>query len=454
MAPHHHRPCVIGLRDVFLVFQNTVDPATDRNTGHIHHRNVVLTFVGIGGLREAAFQPIQIFLPDACPVGPRTCCKAIVAGQGIGQNAKVGCALYVVVTTEDVCATTGCTHVAKCQLQHTVSACVVVAVGVLGTTHTPDHGAGTVVGQRTRNPLKLRARRAGDALDLFGVPLGDFFLDLVHAPHAGADELFVFPAVFKDVPQDAPDQGNVRTRTEADIFVGVGCGARETRVADDQRRVVLFLGLQHVKQGNRVRLGGVATDDKDRTAVVDVVVRVCHGAVAPCVRNARNRGRVTDTRLVIDVVRTPISGELAIQVGLFVVRFRRTQPIDRVRAAFIADRQHLVADFVDGVFPRHTDPFAVFFLHGILQAAFSVCVFTHRRTFGAVCAKVERAVPAGLLPDPNAVRHFGHNSTADRTMGTNRLYRLNRAVHGLLSAGLCNRTCGGADGGKTANRQT
>jgi hypothetical protein len=37
-----------------------------------------------------------------------------------------------------------------------------------------------------------------------------------------------------------------------------------------------------------------------------------------------------------------------------------------------------------------------------------VGVLAHRRALGAVGAEVERAVPAGLLADPDAVGHFGH----------------------------------------------
>ena len=81
-----------------------------------------------------------------------------------------------------------------------------------------------------------------------GRPLGNLFLDLVHAPDAGADELLVLPPVLEDVPEDAPDQRHVRARAEPDVLVGMGRGAREARVADDQRRVVLFLGLQHVQE--------------------------------------------------------------------------------------------------------------------------------------------------------------------------------------------------------------
>jgi hypothetical protein len=44
-------------------------------------------------------------------------------------------------------------------------------------------------------------------------------------------------------------------------------------------------------------------------------------------------------------------------------------------------------------------------------------VLAHGRAFGAVGAEVEGAVPAGLLPDPNAVGHLGHDGAADRTVG-------------------------------------
>jgi hypothetical protein len=77
-----------------------------------------------------------------------------------------------------------------------------------------------------------------------------------------------------------------------------------------------------------VRLGRVAADDEDRAGIVDVVVGVGHGAVAPCVRNTGNRGRVTDPRLVVDVVRAPVGRELAEQIGLLVVVLGRAEPVD------------------------------------------------------------------------------------------------------------------------------
>ena len=92
---------------------------------------------------------------------------------------------------------------------------------------------------------------------------------------------------------------------EADILGGVRGGAREARIADDHRRVVLLLGLEQVLQRHGMRLGGVAADEEHRLRLHDVVVGVRHGAVAPRVRDARDRGGVADARLVVAVVGAP-----------------------------------------------------------------------------------------------------------------------------------------------------
>ena len=136
---------------------------------------------------------------------------------------------------------------------------------MLRTTHAPDEGAGAVVGHQLGYTLQLRARHAGYTLGLFRGPSSDLGQNILHPVNALTDEFLVFPAVFEDVPHDTPDQGHVGARAEAHIFVGMRCRAREARVTDDQRCVVLLLRLQQVKQRNRVCLGRVATDHKNRT---------------------------------------------------------------------------------------------------------------------------------------------------------------------------------------------
>ena len=107
----------------------------------------------------------------------------------------------------------------------------------------------------------------------------------------------------------------------------MGRGAGEARIDDDQRRVVLLLAFEHVLQRHRMGLGRVAADDEDGLGVVDVVVTVGHGAVAPGVRDTGHGGGVTDTRLVVHVVGAPHGRHLAEQVGLLVAVLGGAEPI-------------------------------------------------------------------------------------------------------------------------------
>jgi len=91
----------------------------------------------------------------------------------------------------------------------------------------------------------------------------------------------------------------------------------------------------------------IAADQEDRSGIVDVVVGVGHRAIAPGVGNTRDSGGVTDTRLVIDVVRPPIGSEFANQIGLLVGMLGRTQPINGIGPAGFANLEHLVADSSD-----------------------------------------------------------------------------------------------------------
>ena len=65
MAPHHHRTDVVFLRDIGLVFQNTVDPTGHGDTLGIHRRNWLpfglLITIGV----ETALHPLVVKIPNA-----------------------------------------------------------------------------------------------------------------------------------------------------------------------------------------------------------------------------------------------------------------------------------------------------------------------------------------------------------------------------------------------------
>jgi len=244
VAPEHHHPGVVRLLQVFLGFQNAVDPTGHGNAGLVDHHAVLAVGACARHHREPTLQPVQFLFPDARPVGPRTIAEPVIAGQRIGEHAQIGRALHIVMAAEDVGAAAGRAHVAKGQLQDAVGAGVVVAVGVLGAAHAPDQRGGTVLRHRAGNAVQLRTWHARDLLDFLRRPFRHFGADLIHAPDAALDELLVLPAVLEDVVEDAPDQRHVGARPEAHILVGMRRGAREAWIENDQRSVVFFLGLQ------------------------------------------------------------------------------------------------------------------------------------------------------------------------------------------------------------------
>ena len=417
VAPEHHRPHVVTLADVVPVLVHAVDPARHGDALVVHGQDFLAAVAHDRGGIEAALEPLEVRVPDTRPVRPGARLQPVVARKGVREDAEVRRALHVVVAPEDVRATAGLADVAERELQHAVRAGVVVADGVLRPAHAPHDGAGPVLGHHPRRRLHRPGRDSGDPQGLLRRPLPHFLADLVHPVDALADVLLVLPAVLEDVPEHAPHQPHVGAGAELHVQVRVCGGAGEARVADDHLRTVLPRA-KDVLHRDGMGLGGVRPDEDHRLAVVHVVVGVGHGAVAPCVGNSRDRRRMADAGLVVDVVRAPVRRELADEVGLLVAVLGGAEPVHRVGARLLPDAQHGVADLVDGVAPRHALPLAAGQLHRVLETAGADPVLAHRRTLRAVRAEVQRGVEVGLLPRPHAVLHLGDHAAADRAVGT------------------------------------
>ena len=179
-------------------------------------------------------------------------------------------------------------------------------------------------------------------------------------------------------------------------------------------------------------LGGVRPDEEHALGVHQVVVRVGHGAIAPGVRDTRHGRGVADAGLVIHVVRAEHRHELAEHVGLLVVVLGGAQPEHRVRAAFLADGEKLVADLVDGLFPGDLAVLAVHQLHRGLEAVRMLrhAVLAHRGALGAVRPQVEGGIEDRLLADPHAVLHVSVDGTAHRAVRADGALHLDLAARG------------------------
>ena len=428
MPPEHHGADVVLLRDVGLVFEHTVDPARYRNTLGVHRLGRLPLGLFITALVELSGQPVIVDIPDLCPVFPGTLRQTVITRQGVTEHAEVGGALYVVMTAEDVGAATGGAHVAECQLESAVGTGIVITDSVLRTTHAPDEGTRAIFCHNLRGTLDGLFRHPGDPFDFIRRPLRHLGTDIVHAVDTLLDELLVFPAVLEDVPEHAPDHRHIGAWTDTHVEISMRGGTGETRIDHNQRRIVAFRGMEDMLQGDRMCLGRVAADDQDRLAVVNIIVGIGHGTIAPGVGDTGYRGGMTDACLVVHVVGSPQGSKLAEQVGLFVVVFGRTQPVDGIRAGLLANGQHLVAELVNGLLPGHPGPLAIHQLGRIFQTAFAVTVLAYRGALGTVCTTIEGMIKGRFLASPHAVLDFCVNTATDRAMGTDGAYLFSRAA--------------------------
>jgi hypothetical protein len=133
--------------------------------------------------------------------------------------------------------------------------------------------------------------------------------------------------ILEDVPQHPIDRRDVGAGPDADIFGGMRRRPRHPRVDDDHVGAVELLAFENVLHRNRMRLCRVAAHNDDRLGIADIVVAVCHGAIAPGIGDARDGGRMTDPRLVVGIVGSPEGGELAVKIGGFVGELGRPEPV-------------------------------------------------------------------------------------------------------------------------------
>ena len=227
--------------------------------------------------------------------------------------------------------------------------------------------------------------------------------------------------------QHAPDDGDIGTRTDAHIFIGMCGGAREARVNHNQIGAILFLAGQHMLQADRMRFRRIAAHDDHGLGIADVVIGIGLRAITPGIGNTRNGRGMANARLVVHIIRAPEGCEFPIKIRAFIGEFGAAQPKGRIRAAFLPGFHQLVGNFGDRIVPGHALPLAIHQLHRVFDAPVAMHQFAHRCALGAMRAAIDRRFPSGFLPDPNAILHFGNHGAAHRTMRADILH----ALHGL-----------------------
>ena len=331
------------------------------------------------------------------------------------------------MAAEDIGASAIGTDIAGREQQDGEGAHIGGANGFLRGPHAPDQRRRLLRREHFRDLAELRARHAGNTLHFGRRPFRDLGANFIHAMHTLADEFLVFPAIGEDVVQHAPDDGDIRARADAHIFIRMRRGAGEARVNHNQIGAVLFLAGKNMLQADRVCFRRIAAHDDHGLGVADVVIGIGLRAITPGIGNTSHRRRMTNARLVVHVIRAPESRKFAIQISTFIREFGAAQPEGGIRPTFLTGFHQLVGNFGHRIVPGHALPLAVHQLHRIFDAPVAMDQFAHRSALGAMRAAIDRRFPSGFLPDPNAILHFGNHGAADRTMRADIFH----ALHGL-----------------------
>ena len=141
------------------------------------------------------------------------------------EHAHIRCPLNIIMPTENVGTAARDTHITQRQLKDAVGSCVIIAVGVLGAAHAPNKRAGLVINHNFCNSFGLVFFHPSDICHHIRCPFGNLSPNLIKTPNTLADKLLIFPAIFKNVPQQTPYEGDIRSRAQPDKFCCVGCGS-------------------------------------------------------------------------------------------------------------------------------------------------------------------------------------------------------------------------------------
>src|SRR5208283_1679401 len=113
------------------------------------------------------------------------------------------------------------------------------------------------------------------------------------------------------------------------IDVGNRCRTRKARIDDDESRATVGFSFSDPFESARVRLGGVATHNKDEIRVLDIRPRIRHRSATKRWAQTGHRGSVSDPRLVIEYEHPGAANDLVGRPGRFVGGCRRRQEAGR-----------------------------------------------------------------------------------------------------------------------------
>ena len=172
-------------------------------------------------------------------------------------------------------------------------------------------------------PEVVAARRGVEAREQSGIVIAPVLIgDERRGVRVVDDVLFEVALSLQDVPDDAAEERDVRSRADLDEHVGDRRRARVARV-DVNHHAPPLLGQHRPVKADRMRLRHVRAHDEHAIAVDEVARVIRRGAEAERGAQTGHGGAVSETGLVLDGKNTQAPGEeLLEQVVLLVVERR------------------------------------------------------------------------------------------------------------------------------------
>ena len=149
----------------------------------------------------------------------------------------------------------------------------------------------------------------------------------------------------------------------------------------------------------------------------DVIQAVCHCTVTPCIGDTCHRCGVSDTGLVVNVVRPPESGKLPLQVGHLGRDFGAAVEMQGIRTVIFPELGQFGADLVHCLIPGDIGPFSVDPLHRVFQPFFADNHIDCAGAFTAVRTAGNRVILGHFLANPDTILNLGFNPAANGTVG-------------------------------------
>jgi hypothetical protein len=163
------------------------------------------------------------------------------------------------------------------------------------------------------------------------------------------DEFCVDVPVFDEQMQDAVEQGQIRSRTDRQVQVGILGGGGTARVDDDQLGARLE-PVCHPQEQDGVTVGHVGPDHEEQVGAVEVGVGAGWAVGSQRLLVTRSGACHTQPRVRLDVDGAQKAfGEFGGQILRFQRHLTRDVQRHRVRAVLIDDRAQPPSGFGDRV---------------------------------------------------------------------------------------------------------